>query len=331
MLIQAREKLREIFKTDPVFLFDTEEMFETGQENGLNSVLVKAENQKNISDQISADIVFVVSDRELRTIPSFSDILKSRNVLQIATHAFDGGTEATRYTLEMCRTLDLRDCVRRNTEVIAEFMTSRDRFMFTGSKSDVKFTLSQNIRLMETATKSHILEQGMDYALSTYTEVALIPNRIKAKDISPKELGYDVSGSFLCDGTLVAVHHGTHQSAQDRHKLIALIMERLYDDDEFPLHIEVDRSKVVSVVTKSGRQILPELLRHMDPILYDNIVELAVGTNAGATPEHLIWRYNSPINESALGFHIAVGDGAMSPHIDFICSSAEAYESFFQR
>ena len=116
---------------------------------------------------------------------------------------------------------------------------------------------------------------------------------------------------------------------ETKHTLVENFLAQLYSQNEFPLHVEVHASRFTKVVSKSGNDILPELLKHMDPVRYNNIIELGIGTNAGATAENINWSYNSPINESALGFHFALGDGAMSPHIDFICSSPDAYDSFF--
>lgn len=114
-----------------------------------------------------------------------------------------------------------------------------------------------------------------------------------------------------------------------KRRLIELV-DDLHRAEEFPLRIELKNSKFRTIATRSGRVVTNEFVGEMDDVLSNNVMELALGTNAGANADTLVWRFNSPINESALGFHVAVGDGDRSPHVDFMCASEASYDAFFQ-
>ena len=200
MLVQAYTSLAKIFESKPLFLFDKQELHLIAKRAGLESIWL---GQGNVGlkarNRIANDVIFVVSDGELSKRPTLSGLLKNKNVLQIPTYAFDGGEACTLYTLEGCATLDVRDCVRRNNEILREFQSDRTHFSLEGECSSVTFSLSNDIRLMQIATEQ-TLTGGQDFAFSTYTEVALVPNTIRTSYITAETLGYDVNGSFLCDG-----------------------------------------------------------------------------------------------------------------------------------
>jgi hypothetical protein len=52
------------------------------------------------------------------------------------------------------------------------------------------------------------------------------------------------------------------------------------------------------------------------------LIEVAFSTNTGMKSETIDWNYNSVLNETSLGVHIALGDGATGAHIDFIAPGA---------
>ncbi|MEG9884893.1 MAG: hypothetical protein V6Z86_09895, partial [Hyphomicrobiales bacterium] len=94
--------------------------------------------------------------------------------------------------------------------------------------------------------------------------------------------------------------------------------------------LTIGHSRVVAIRTRSGNDVSDIFMREMDALLANNLIELALGTNAGAVPSSLDWRYNSPVNESALGFHVGLGDGSRCAHVDFMCPSQDSYDSFFK-
>lgn len=329
MFLQGKAQLAEIFQTEPVFLFEDDDLLNFAREQGVNAATFDADGLISGSDaKLSSDVVFVVSDRTLPRAWAGAGELNTKNVLQIPTHAFDGRTCASAYTLSMCASLDLVDCVARNNAVLAELTSQRQKFSFRSECSTVCFTLADEIRLMPTAT-SQIIKDAEDYALSTYTEVALIPNKIRANEISPDALGYNVNGSFECHGCLVALHFGIEGENAVRKRRLVELIDRLHQENEFPLTVHIACSQMVAVRTKSGVDVSEFFLGEMNEVLAENLIEVALGTNVGANRETLDWTINSPINESALGFHVAIGDGTRCPHVDFICACPDAYDAFF--
>lgn len=328
MLIQARDQLSTIFNSTPLFLFDAQNIYEIAVSRGLESRLIGDFETASSEHDVVNDVVFVISDRDWRATNGLSRLLKRCNVLQIPNYAFDSSSAASLYTLEKCGTLDLHDCIERNRRVLDELGKPRQHFSLESDRSTLTFSLFDDIRIMETATSDR-MEEGMDHALSTYTEVALVPNAIDATHMQPSDLGYDANGSFECDGCLVAVHAGAPADLLVRKRRLEMAIDLLHQASEFPLRIDIVHSKFDRIATASGRDVTDIFVREMDELLGANVMELAVGTNAQATRSDLDWRHNSPINESALGFHLGLGDGARCPHVDFMCASTDSYNAFF--
>lgn len=328
MYVQAREQLKKVFHNTPLFIFDNETLFEEAKSQEVDALYLGAKDINSISATIPNDIILVVTDRSL---PKFSELapeLRNRNILQIPTHAFNGCPEVTRYTIEMCKNLDLADCVKKNSSIIKELQKDKDFFSLKSTKSDISFHLFSDIKIMQVAIFD-LLENHEDYALSTFTEVALIPNHIDINNTKPSDLGYDINGSFKCDGCLTAIHHGMPDEILRQKELIDNFISSLHNESAFPLKIKIKGSKVFSIHT-NNREVTNAFLSEMHGTLSNNIIELGIGTNKMANTETINWKHNSPINESALGFHLAIGDGAMCPHVDFICASEEAFNSFFE-
>jgi hypothetical protein len=330
LILQAHKSISSIFNSAPLFVVEGDDIKTALDELEIDNVQLFADGSLSASmDRVTNDVVFVISDRDISDNSMLSRLLDGKNILQIPTHAFDGSLETTLYTLRMCSSLDLEDCVARNNAVLAEIASDRKDFSLESARSSVRFSLYDEVRIMETAQEQYLTD-GSEMALSTYTEVAFIPNILDARTVQPALLGYNVSGTFQCDCCLVAIHMEIDAEIVDRHQKLMDVIDGLHERGEFPLSIELLDAQVKSIKTRSGIDVSSAFLGHMHGHLAENILELAVGTNAGANRDTLTWRYNSPINESALGFHVAIGDGRLCPHVDFICACPDAYDSFFR-
>ena len=88
------------------------------------------------------------------------------------------------------------------------------------------------------------------------------------------------------------------------------------------MHLTIESSRLSSVTTDSGEEILPRLLECVDP--REGAVIREVAFASGSLPrEALDMGVNSQFNEAAGGIHVAVGTGLHGVHIDFVCVDAQ--------
>lgn len=327
MLIQTYDTLRPLFEKPPVFLFDQSALFEEAKSIGLECVLLDQHFSKDSFAKGKSGVVFVISDREPPEIAELAPALGSRNVLHIPTYAFDGSLPCTRYTLQKCSGLDLVDCVERNKRVINELQKAKANFSLESDKSTVRFSLLSEIRILGPMTSLQVPD-GMDCSIAAYTEVALVPNQMEGPQLNSTLIGYQLSGEFLVDGCLVAIHRGVPAAIVNAQRRLVAKIDEIRSLGGFPIRLAMEDSTVTRISDRQGNDLLEIFLGEMHPFLGANVLELAVGTNAAAQESELDWSYNSPYNESALGFHIGIGDGALCPHIDFICCSNQSYDNF---
>ena len=332
--IEAKRALSPVFESEPFFLFDDPQVFEEASALDSSTVAMDLLPEMVAGEQAEQtlanhDVIFVVSDRQTPESSSLTPFLRGRNVLHLPAYAFCGDKAHTRYLLDMCRALDLEDCVKRNNEVIRRLSSHHGRFELLSEKSDTTFTLGSRIKMMQTASRA-LITDGADLSLASFTEVALIPRALeKDEGLSPSSIGYDVSGSFQCDGCLIATHLGTPKEVENAKIDLLNLFRKTRRNGGFPLRVVMKESKTTEILTKNGEDILPAILPYMHELFGSNILELALGTNERANAKSIDWSFNSPVNESALGFHIGLGDGTACPHIDLICCDERAYENFF--
>lgn len=100
-------------------------------------------------------------------------------------------------------------------------------------------------------------------------------------------------------------------------------MQQLRSNGEFPLTINLVRSRASSIVTRQGKDVAAEI-RNLTNESYDlMLLEVAFSGNSGIRAADIDWRINSVMNEGAAGMHIGIGDGVTGAHIDFIAPGVE--------
>lgn len=328
MFLRARDALLPAFGGSAVFLFDNHDLFLGCKEEYSGCFLLDKNYSSSDLQEEAAGVIFCVTERDVPELSALRGLLAKRTVLHLPTYAFDGSVVATKYTAAMCAMLDLADCVRRNRLVLDEYASARDTFSLHGNCSSISFQLTPEILIMQAATEV-AMPSGEDFALSNYTEVALIPNSFLSGQASIDELGYDIKGSFDCHCALVAIHRGADLTVVQGHKTLRSVFGRLFDDGEYPLRVRIARFQVIEILTRSGFDMMSLVQRWMHSDLENSVTEVGIGTNSRTIFEQFDWRINSPFNETALGFHIGLGDGIRCPHIDLVCCASDSYDAFF--
>jgi len=331
--IAAKQSLSAAFLDEPIFLFDDITLYNDAKHVDPSVQMAHLKHVDSAPMPIEADstphnIVFIISDKESIALTMLAPILRDMNVLHLPAYAFTNTENSTRYMLSMCGQLNIKQCISHNKDIVSHLSNHQGLFQLRSKKSDIVFTLGHEIKLMQSASESVICNGG-DLALSAFTEVALIPNTIVGSNkIDTNLLGYDVNGVFECDGCLVATHIPTHETVRSSKADLVSTMATLRENSEFPLQVAIQNSNFKSVKTASGQEIIGTFASHMSKHLETNVLELALGTNENANVHNIDWSFNSPINESALGFHLGMGDGLNCPHVDFICCDSYAFNHF---
>lgn len=129
-----------------------------------------------------------------------------------------------------------------------------------------------------------------------------------------------VNGTLSCDGIVVAHHLHTHFKSGP----IASEAWRLFKDlrlnGQFPLVIEIENSKLQSIVTNVGSGLAESIFILTDEIMRGNLTEVAFA--ALPMSDETDWSLNSQLNEPAGGVHVGIGSGENAAHIDFISPQA---------
>ena len=314
-LLQAKKSLSKLFGGSPIFLFDKQELLGLAKQVGVEAVHIDTIGAACLSSHDG--LIFVFSNRNLNDEQALLSYLSKGSVLQFPLHAFNGNLKNCLYTLNMCKNFDVENAVKLNNQVVSVLASKSARFDFLSPRNGLKIDLNDNIKIMEVATNS-MLGSDEDLAFSAFSEVALIPFETTGTNLTPEKLGYKIEGSLAIDGTLCAVHRGAPTKVVDQNRVVEDFFCCLHKLNEFPMRAEIKNSKLSALFTRSGTDLSAMLIAGDAPIFNGTILELAVGTNASMNGNTIDWSFNSPVNEFALGFHIAIGDGIRCPHIDLI-------------
>jgi hypothetical protein len=129
--------------------------------------------------------------------------------------------------------------------------------------------------------------------------------------------GFVINGTFCAAGCAIAKHYYMPYDILWKHSQAWELFGSVSCNGESSIEITVKNSKIVSVMLE-GKEVVEKVRELSNQNLDCMLVEVAFSTNSGVTPDTIDWAYNSVLNESSIGVHIAVGDGATGAHIDFI-------------
>lgn len=259
----------------------------------------------------------VVAPTSDATIPDrafFRDRFARSSVLVVPLSSFSGSFSDSIYTLSLLAATDLTRSTARNVDLLAILESATEPLEIRGAGSDLSLVLSDEIFLMNPKLVPH-LEEGEWASVAQFLEVGLVPDRRRVHP--PHNLG----GTASAAGVVVAHHRFASAHVASQAAAAWDYIQGVMREGGFPLCIEVESSRLMDIRTASGPSILAEVLRFVDADRGGALIEVAFASNY--LPLDLIdWNHNSQLNESAGGFHLAVGTGEFGAHIDFVCPRA---------
>jgi hypothetical protein len=153
---------------------------------------------------------------------------------------------------------------------------------------------------------------GQWISIIQYLEIGLVPNVDNSSFL--------VNGTLLFEGVVVAHHlHSHFQSGPLAEKAWSLLDE-LRMNGRFPLVLEIENSRLRSILTRDEVDVLGCILPLTDEMMRGGLTEVAFGALAASGDTD--WTINSQLNEPAGGMHVGIGAGESAAHIDFVSPRA---------
>lgn len=312
-------KLRSVFSGNPSILFDDTSLY---HRNYIGDVVRGGADKSSLG---SADnLVWFITKHSLNLSDELRKILKEKSILHVPIYAFSQSEESVEYTLRNLCAVNFEDCVARNQKVFDYICEAPSPIQVENDKVKVTIELFDNLSMMQPFLGNEI-GHGEDWSLGAFTEVGLVPPSTSS---GLNNKGYSICGTMKIDGVLVAKHQHCSDDCKEKHASLVDYFETKLTSADFPLTIEMRDARLVGVRTLGERDLTGEIIAFMAPGVNSHILEVAFGTNENASNSTLNWSINSPINESALGMHVAIGDGVSCPHLDFVCSDKDVLGVF---
>ncbi|MGL6339297.1 MAG: hypothetical protein ACRC80_09170, partial [Waterburya sp.] len=270
----------------------------------------------HIPDKHVEKVVILMTDSDTLDSTEYFRLFKNSQALFLPLYAFGSDSKTAIYSINSLRHSDFIASTKLNGDFL-EFLASVDKpIVLKGHGTDITYELNGKVDLMY-AKRDIQLQPGIIEPIASYCEVAMVPN---AEDFFHP--GYVVNGEFCAAGIAVARHSHMPAFVREQHKKAWELFDKLQQSGKFPIKLIIENSRVVKIL--AGEDNLIEEVRQLTNPLFDGmLIEVAFSTNTGMSPDLIDWRFNSVLNESSLGVHIAMGDGGTGAHIDFIAPGVE--------
>ncbi|NOJ21074.1 hypothetical protein [Vibrio jasicida] len=238
--------------------------------------------------------------------------LRNTAVLFIPLLAFSSKENTFDYLVNRLDFINFSLAQERSRRIV-EFIQHLDGAMEVKT-ADCHFSLELSDDIHVFAPKlTPKIQVGESISIIQFLEVAIIPNG--------DGTSFSANGSFLCSGVSIAHHlHSHFESSKPADKAWSFL-KNIRKHGGFPLKLEVSNSKVTSIKTKQGMNILDEIIPLTDEMHRGYITEVGFGSLEPSSSTD--WSINSQLNEPAGGVHIALGAGDTAAHIDFVSPLAK--------
>lgn len=268
-----------------------------------------------ISGKVTSPVSVILITCDPSLIPVRGSLIQafgSSAVLIIPLLSFQATGSAIEYLAHTLKKVDFKAACTANLRIVEALeRTVSPINVFTNQDvMSVDLSLSLEIALPKVAPNISI---GEWVSLGQFLELGLVPNE--------GHTAFNVNGKMWCDG--MAVAHHRHNLSEARPKAFEAwrILSDVHKKGGFPLELTISSSKMESVCTRDGVDILQALLPLTDEVFRGLLTEVAFASiNAFTQPD---WTVNSQLNEGAGGSHVALGTGVHAAHIDFVSTFAK--------
>lgn len=258
-------------------------------------------------------VILITCDPKL--IPArglLSKLFGQSSVLIVPLLSFAADDEAIIYFSETLPRVDFQAACQANLSLVEALEQTQVPIMVSSGEFSMAVDLSLSLEIALPKLNPEIAK-GEWVSLGQFLEIGLVPNE--------GHTAFNVNGTLICDGVAVAHHRHNLESARPKAFEAWNILSQVRKDGGFPLNVEVCSSKVISVKTTAGKDLLPDLLPLTDEVFRGMLTEVAFASTSAFT--EVDWTINSQLNEGAGGSHIALGTGVHAAHIDFVSSNAK--------
>ncbi|WP_417318362.1 hypothetical protein [Emcibacter sp.] len=240
-------------------------------------------------------------------VDGLSEALGEAAVLLVPLLAFAHDNKSITYLHDRLQALDFSAACVKNNRMVEHIQHMGEGMRVDSSGCRLEIELGENVDVFAPKLKPKIhFDEWI--SIIQFFEIGLVPG----EDYE----SFNVTGTLHCNGISVAHHlHSHFDSGPPAQEVWSLLAER-YSNGEFPLVLEVEESKMTRILTRQGKDILPEILPYTDKMMRGNLTE--VGFGALEPSDDVDWLINSQLNEPAGGIHLALGAGEEAAHIDFI-------------
>lgn len=302
-----------IFDGRPIFVSDSYEVLSWLTRCGCMGVPYDKLGALSPEDRANVAIIPTTVDQLPRYDQWHNHFADSR-VLILSFESFDPSIEAIKYSMATLARTSVEAAVEHNNAVVSMLMNLDHEMTIAGAGSELTCRLEDDVTVLRPKVEND-LAPGEWESLGAYFEVGMVP--------TPEDFKTGIRPGFIVNGELnvpgVAVAHHRHVPAAIRAQSDAAwqLLSDVRRNGGFPLRVTVENS-IVREVASTDRDLLPALTELTNPHLDGVLTEMSFSTNAALSPDTIDWRYNSQLNEGALGIHVALGDGTTGAHVDFI-------------
>ena len=308
--------LRPILAGDPLFVTDSPELCQWLQQQECASLEMSDLDTLLQGQQAHPSVVLLPTQDYSMRFAVLHQVFQHSRMLIVPLVAFDPDFEAAKYTLEMMARSNFTEAVQQNQKWLNLLQSTGETLVFRGGGTEISCSLKEHIQLMYPRTRVE-LAAGEWEAIGPFFEVAMIPDN---EDIFHP--GYLINGVLEADGIAIAHHRHMPEQFVPFHAQAWNLFQRLRKEGKFPVRLEVQDSRVTRIVAKD-EDITAQVRQFSGESLELILVEMALANNPSLTPEEILWEHNTVMNEGLRGIHVAVGDGVIGAHIDFICQGVE--------
>lgn len=259
------------------------------------------------------EAIFIPTDEERALSQAkIEHALGSAAVLVIPLMAFSSDNSSVDYLVKRLAELDFASACSLSAERVGLIEKATKPVQITSEDGSSMLVTIGNQPEVFLPKLEPSIAYGEWAVISQFLEVALIPNEENSSFI--------VDGSILCDGVSVAFHSENWIKARPSALAAWNILRAVRIGGGFPIALKISESRVKSITTAAGEQILPKISPLTDVELQERLIEMSFASAPAS--DSIDWSINSQINEASGGVHLALGTGVAAAHIDFIASKA---------
>ncbi|WP_119328436.1 hypothetical protein [Cysteiniphilum halobium] len=226
-------------------------------------------------------------------------------ISHIALAKFNTDLKTIKYSLNNLFNGRALESLERRKKFYA-FIENSNKITINSQKSQLNIFVSDEI---EVANKDEILNQGWVYSIAEWFESSIV-------NIKSSKSSFSLSGSMPFSGFIYLCNNQALKS--QKHvidKLNELLKEASLSKNNY---LVIEDGEISNIIINGNSHInFFKETYNKERFLYPT--EFAFGCLTQEGKNSVDWSQNSLINESTYGFHVGIGMGKETPHLDFIC------------